>query len=309
MGSSLSVVVSTLNGREQLLSCLDALHRELPTSSELIVVNGPSSDGTSGAVRNRDDVDVLVEISERTLNVSRNAGIEQTTGDAVAFLGDAYAVESGWYDAICGTIDHGADIVTGPIRGQRVAGESDRDSTQPPEQRTIRRRTVTPFSPENVVIDRTVLEALDGFDEYPRTADGVECAHRVAGLGFDVTWSDEMAVRNEVGTDGGAPDAAWGDRYRSRSYRLVKNYGLWPSVVGRLVCRALADGASGARGILSGEGTPTGWLGNGVRVLKGSARGLIDGLRSRYADRSTRRNPYGLSSRHDRAVQVYDRRS
>jgi len=37
-------------------------------------------------VRDRDDVDVLVEISDRTVNVARNAGIEVATGDIVALV-------------------------------------------------------------------------------------------------------------------------------------------------------------------------------------------------------------------------------
>jgi len=82
----LSVVVSTLNDRERLLSCLDALTERTPSSTEVIVVNGPSSDGTTGVVRDSGDVDVLVEISERNSSVSRNAGLEVATGDIVAFL-------------------------------------------------------------------------------------------------------------------------------------------------------------------------------------------------------------------------------
>ncbi|PSP40440.1 glycosyl transferase family 2, partial [Halobacteriales archaeon QH_10_70_21] len=42
----LSVVVPTLNDRDRLESCLDALSADAP--DEGIVVNGPSTDGTSG---------------------------------------------------------------------------------------------------------------------------------------------------------------------------------------------------------------------------------------------------------------------
>lgn len=74
----LSVVVPTLNGRDRLAACLDALAAHAP-EAEVIVANGPSADGTTGMVRDRDDVDVLVEISDRTVNVARNAGIEVAT--------------------------------------------------------------------------------------------------------------------------------------------------------------------------------------------------------------------------------------
>ncbi|MFC6769355.1 glycosyl transferase family 2, partial [Natrinema soli] len=43
-------------------------------------------------------------------------------------------------------------------------------------------------------------------------------------------------------------------------------------------------------------------------VVTNVTRGLWDGVRARYGDRSRRRNPNGLAERHDRAVRVYDRR-
>jgi len=95
----LSVVVPTLNGRAQLVRCLDALSAHAPRV-EVVVVNGPSTDGTTGMVRERDDVDVLVEIADRNLNVARNAGIERARGEWIAFVSDEYSIESGWFDAL-----------------------------------------------------------------------------------------------------------------------------------------------------------------------------------------------------------------
>ncbi len=134
----LSVVISTLNDREQLLSCLDAVSNRTPDSTELIVVNGPSSDGTTGMVRQRSDIDVLVEISERNPNVSRNAGLEAATGDVVAFLNGEYAVERGWYSAIKRTLegtDDGADQPTADVVSGPVTGENRFDRSIPERHR------------------------------------------------------------------------------------------------------------------------------------------------------------------------------
>lgn len=301
----LSVVVSTLNDREQLLSCLDALRERTPPSTEIVVVNGPSSDGTTGVVRQRSDIDVLVEISERNPNVSRNAGFEVATGDVVAFLDGEYTVERSWYDAIERTLERDgvADVVSGPVTGDDRFGGAD-----PRAPRTVARRDVRLFDGDNVAFDRTVLEALDGFDEYLETGGARDCAHRVAGLGFEVDWTMEMAVRREVGTDGGTAERDWGSTYRALSYRLAKNYGLRPTVVARTAGSALRDGITSVREILSGDAAPTDWLSNGIDVVTNAAAGLRDGLRARYSDRSQRRNPNGVSARHDRAVRMYDRR-
>lgn len=297
----LSVVVSTLNNREQLLSSLDALQMRTPSDTEIIVVNGPSSDGTTGVVRARSDVDVLVEISERNPNVSRNAGFESATGDVVAFLDGEYVVEAGWFDALADAIENDADVVTGPVTG--ADGAVDEEPTH-----SVAARGVAYIEGDNAAFDRTALEALDGFDEY-LTADGArDCAHRVAGLGFDVAWTPGMAARSDVGADGGRLDPDWGGTYRSLSYRLTKNYGPRPTVLARTIGSAVRDGVTAVHGLLTGEETPTGWFGNGVDVVTNTAGGFRDGLHARYADRSTRRNPNGISTRHDRAVRIYDRR-
>ncbi len=312
----LSVVVSTLNDRERLVSCLDALAERTPAETERIVVNGPSSDGTTGVVRDRDDVDVLVEISERTPNVSRNAGLELATGDVVAFLDGESSIDHSWYPAIDESIADGADVVTGPVTGRPI-DDADQSS------HVIAGRTVTHFNGDNVAFDRPVLETLDGFDEYLTQAGERDCAHRIASLDFEVSWNAAMAARCEVGTDGGAPvdsrrssselrsdgghtDPDWGAAYRSLSYRLAKNYGLRPNVLARTAGSALREGAAGVCRLAAGEATPTGWLSDGTDVVRNVTRGLWDGVRARYRDRSHRRNPHGLSQRHDRAVQVYD---
>ncbi|WP_226481023.1 glycosyltransferase family 2 protein [Natrinema amylolyticum] len=297
----LSVVVSTLNDRERLLSCLDALAERTPSSAEIIVVNGPSSDGTTGVVRERDDVDVLVEISERNPGVSRNAGFELATGDVVAFLDGEYAIDHSWYGAIDESMADETAVVTGPVTGGPV-------ETDPRSPGQVAGRTVTHFHGDNVAFERSVLEELDGFDEYLEEASERDCAHRVAGLGHEVSWSATMAARCEVGTDGGRADPDWGATYRSLSYRLVKNYGPRPSVLARTVGSALRDGAGGIRRLVSGEATPTGWISDGTDVVANVGRGLWDGVRALYADRSSQRNPHGLSERHDRAVRIYDRR-
>ena len=296
----LSVVVSTLNDRERLLPCLDTLTERVPSATEVVVVNGPSSDGTTGAVRSREDVDVLVEISERNRNVSRNAGIELASGDVVALLGDQYAVTDSWFDAIETAVASDADVVTGPVVGGANGDERARESE------TVAGRSVTGFDGDNVAFDRTVLEALDGFDEYLPVGGARDCAHRVAALGFDVIWSGEMAARRDVGTDGGRFERDWGSTYRSLGYRLTKNYGPRPSAIGRTVASAAVDGYRNARAVGTDDETATGWFRTGLTVARNVLGGLKDGTRAYLADRSSRRNPRGLSTRHDRAVRVYD---
>ena len=296
-----SVVVPTLNDREELSGCLDALTTETPT--EVIVVNGPSTDGTSGMVRERDDVDVLVEIDDRNVNVARNAGIDRARGDAVAFVNPTLSVSEGWLDAVSGSLT-GADVVTGPTHEQLRAGVT----TETVETRTISGRVVTYFNGGNTAFSYEAVKAMDGFDEYLAVGGARDAAHRLAGLDYGVAWVPDMCVVREAATDGGTKTRDWRWRYHSLSYRLAKNYGLRPSVVYRTARHGISDATTALRDVARGEAKPTAWLGNGRDVLLGSMGGMKAGLGARYADRSLRRNPNGWSTRTDRAVSVYDRR-
>ena len=295
------MVVPTLNERDHLEGCLDALAREDP--AETLVVNGPSTDGTSGMVLDRTDVDALIEVDDRNVNAARNAGLDRAAGDAVAFLSPVVRVEEGWRSAAVEALAD-ADVATGPTHEQLRAGVA----TDTVETRTIRGRSVTYFNGGNAALSRELLEALDGFDENLRTGGARDAAHRVAGLDYGVAWAAEMSVAREAAADGGTTERDWRSRYRSMAYRLAKNYGFHPTVPYRTIRHAVTDAASTLRDVVGGEARPSTWLGDGRDVVVGATRGYADGVRARYADRSPKRNPSGWSVRTDRAVAVYDKR-
>jgi glycosyltransferase involved in cell wall biosynthesis len=299
----LSVVVPTLNGRERLATSLDSLAAHA-SEAEVVVVNGPSADGTTGMVRDRDDVDVLVELSARTLNVARNAGIQAASGDAVAFLSHDFAVEPDWAEGIRDGLD-ASPVVTGPT-SRRVYGGHTADE---PERRRICKRDVSYFDGGNVAFRRAVLTELDGFDEYLETGGARDAAHRLAGLGHDVAWVPAVQVSLEHETDGGVTSRDWEWKYRALAYRLVKNYGLRPEVARRTLSHAGADALSRTRDVLTGDVAPTAWFGMGKDVVTGMAAGARHGLVARARDRTSTRNPNGVSKRTDRAVAQYDWRS
>jgi len=300
-GMELSVVVPTLNARDELAGCLDALAAHAP-DAEVIVVNGPSADGTTGMVQEREDVDVLVELADRTINAARNAGIERAAGDAVAFVHPFRAVQPGWRDAIASGLTEGA-VVTGPTHTQLRAGVQ----TESVERRTIAGREVTYFNAGNAAFRREPLDELDGFDEYLPVGGARDLAHRLAGADYAVKWRAGMSVEEELGAaDGGTRETDWGPKYRSLAYRLVKNYGLRPTVLRRLLGHAGSDARAELRAVTRGESQPSRWLGSGRDVTVNLAIGIKDGHGARRLDRTTRRNPRGRSTRTDRAVEVYD---
>jgi len=296
----LSVVVPTLNARDELANSLDALTEHTP-GAEVIVVNGPSADGTTGMVQDRDDVDLLVEIADRTVNAARNAGIDHASGGSVAFVNHTLSITEEWGQAVAEGLRDGT-VVTGPTNTQLQVGME----TETVESRSIAGRNVTYFNGGNVAFRRDTLEELDGFDEYLEIGGARDLAHRLAGLDYEVTWDARMSVRREVGADGGERETDWGWKFRSLAYRLVKNYRLRPTVVRRLCSHAGSDGLGELRSVVSGERRLSDWLGAGRDVVTNLAGGVKDGLVARRRDRSPRRNPRGQSARADRAVSVYD---
>jgi glycosyltransferase involved in cell wall biosynthesis len=295
----LSVVIPTLNGRDRLAASLDSLAAHVP-DAEVVVVNGPSTDGTTGMIRDRDDVDVLVEVSARTENVARNAGLEVATGGTVAILRHDLVVEPSWL----GGVEDGlaeASVVTGPTHRTLDGGMTTEES----ERRTVGSREVTYFNGGNVAFRRPVLDALDGFDEYLETGGDRDAAHRLADLGYGVAWRTEMGVRQEYSADGGVATDDRGEAFRSLAYRLVKNYGVRPAATGT-VGRAVREAVAAGREVIRGDLDPTEWFATGRAVVGGTARGAADGVVARLRDRSPARNPHGISDRADRAVTRYD---
>lgn len=295
----LSVVVPTLNAREELTDCLDALVEYAP-DAEIVVVNGPSADGTTGMIRERGDIDVLVELADRTINPARNAGIDRASGDVIALVNHTLSITDGWQQALFDGL-RSADVVTGPTQAA-----VSRETIRGPEVQQIAGRTVTYLNPGNLAFSRDVIETLDGFDEYLDIGGTRDLAHRLAGNRLETAWEDGMAVTQGVEADGGelSTDRAW--KYRSLAYRLVKNYNVRPTVLRRLLSHASRDAFDELRAVLGGESRPSQWFGAGRAVVTNLARGSKDGFLARRYDRSSRRNPNGRSARADRAVTVYD---
>lgn len=293
-----SVVVPTLNDRDILEGCLESLAQEKPT--EIIVVNGPSTDGTSGMIRKRSDVTKLVEIDDRNVNVARNAGLDRVRSDIVAFVNPEARVESGWKRAIRTSLTTG-DVVTGPIHHPVRAGVT----TESVETTRIRDRTVTYFNSGNMASQMDVMTTIDGFDEYLEIGGARDAAHAMAANEYSVTWTPEMAVTIKSLPDGGQQARNWQWRYQSLAYRLAKYYGFHPTVLHRIGRHSISDALDGLSEVIHGETQLSNWFGTGRDVVFGTIRGTFDGYRTRYILRS-KHHRTGWSDRTDRAVSVYD---
>ena len=92
---TVSVVVCTYNRAGVLRQCLCRLRRLDHPAFEVVVVNGPSDDGTERVLTDFPDIK-RVDNPRRNLSVSRNLGIAASAGEIVAFLDDDALPSEGW---------------------------------------------------------------------------------------------------------------------------------------------------------------------------------------------------------------------
>ncbi len=98
-----SVVVCTFNRKEWLERCLDALLPQASGIAEVIVVDGPSTDGTrllleSLEVERR--IMLVRQLSLEGISAARNLGLEKAKGEVVCFIDDDAIVEPGWLRSV-----------------------------------------------------------------------------------------------------------------------------------------------------------------------------------------------------------------
>jgi GT2 family glycosyltransferase len=107
---SVSVVIVTYNRADGLAEVLTLLRAQDHEPAEVVVVNGPSTDGTAALLASTPDVKV-VDCPEANIAVARNLGVAAAAGDVVAFLDDDTLPEPDWLSSIV------AALVSRPVAG------------------------------------------------------------------------------------------------------------------------------------------------------------------------------------------------
>lgn len=113
---SISVIINTFNRGRALETALRSLRRLNYPRFEIIVVNGPSTDGTVDVLRAASDFIRVGTCADRNLSVSRNIGIEMARGDLVAFIDDDAVADENWLnDAAAGFDSEEVGGVSGSV--------------------------------------------------------------------------------------------------------------------------------------------------------------------------------------------------
>lgn len=205
-----SVVICTCDRSDYLLRCLDYLKDQDYPHFEVVVVNGPSKDDTLKVLAGRKDVKVA-QNPFRNLSISRNLGIEQASGEIVAFIDDDALPYDNWLTEIVKRYQEVSENVVGvggrtffanKFTFQFEAGITDLFGRAAHVHYTDPRVTDSNFyrylMGTNSTFLRTALVAVNGFDEqYDYYLDETDLAVRLQQAGGLLANANEAYVRHE----------------------------------------------------------------------------------------------------------------
>lgn len=199
----ISLVINTYNRMHTLPNTLSALRYLRYPELEVIVVDGPSTDGTMAYLEQEWAGKVkIAQCPEANLSMSRNIGIDHATGEVVAFIDDDGIPEPDWLDELVRAYtDPRVGAVGGFVRDHTgvqfqtryIASARDAES----EVQLTEASAVPPATPGafkvpgmigvNSSFRRRVLHELGGFDqEYAYYLDETDVIFRLVDAGYDI---------------------------------------------------------------------------------------------------------------------------
>lgn len=173
-----SVIIPTRNRLDLLDQALRALDRQRFTDFEVVVVDDGSDPPVAERFTGR-------TVAGRRLRVLRREGagamrarlhgIVASTGEILAFTDSDCEAQPGWLDAALLRIDDGADLVSGRTRPFRPVA---------PLERAVNEAKGGLFPSCNLVVRRSVYDAVGGFDDAAAERWGFRWTPGARGLGF-----------------------------------------------------------------------------------------------------------------------------
>lgn len=238
---TVSVVICTYNRRDYLERCLEYLTFQSSDNFEVIVVNGPSDDGTDEIIANFEDRIKIGNNPERNLSRSRNIGIDLAAGDIVAFIDDDALPFDDWISRILQSYNE-RPLTTaglgGPVyyagtfwfqaQDNGIDGDGQAkvniDSCEIGRNGWMRYNTGT-----NATFVREHLVTIGGFDEqYDYFLDESELCFRLQKNGFLIGYDPEVYVRHEFAQShnrGGKFNYNWFTICKNTAYFIITQSG------------------------------------------------------------------------------------
>ena len=176
-----SVVIITAGRRQCLPPCVESLRNQTYRPMEIVVVAGPSKDGSQGYASTLTDAKVC-SVDKLNVAYARNEGVRQSGGDIIVFIDDDAVAHPRWLEELmqvferegpsCGGV--GGQVINENGPGQplqafnntiNLLGEPDQVRLSPAETTDTARAEFTYFMGANMAFRREAILACGGFDE------------------------------------------------------------------------------------------------------------------------------------------------
>lgn len=199
----ISLVINTYNRMHTLPNTLSALRYLRYPELEVIVVDGPSTDGTMDYLEREWAGQVkIAQCPEANLSMSRNIGIDHATGEIVAFIDDDGIPEPDWLDELVRAYtDPRVGAAGGFVRDHTgvqyqtcyiVSARDAESEVQLTEASAVPAATPGAFKVPGMIgvnssFRRRVLHEVGGFDqEYAYYLDETDVIFRLVDAGYSV---------------------------------------------------------------------------------------------------------------------------
>lgn len=207
---TISIVICTLNRRADLARCLDYLAYQSNPSFEVVVVDGPSDDGTKKLLTEWEGRIKVVHNPHKNLSISRNLGADAAAGDIIAYIDDDAIPFADWTDTLLHEFNR-RPLTTAGLGGPAYyAGSlkfqiediafncfaetiSNVDSTKIGSDGWFRSLLGT-----NTAFSRSHIVSVSGFDEqYDYYLDESDLTYRMQAAGHVVAYCPQLFLRHE----------------------------------------------------------------------------------------------------------------
>lgn len=207
---TISFVICTYNRRPFLERCLDYLAYQTNPNFEVVIVNGPSTDGTTEFLKDANKYTKVVNNPERNLSKSRNLGIENSSGDIIAFIDDDAIPFADWVESTLKEFNTrplslaaigGPIFYAGSLRYQIEDIGFNRFAEAYPniESKEIGKNGwFRSLIGTNCAFTKDILVELGGFDEqYDYFLDESDLTYRIQKKNNIVSYTDNLQLRHE----------------------------------------------------------------------------------------------------------------
>jgi GT2 family glycosyltransferase len=289
-GGRVTVVVSTLDRPGQLARCLDSLLLGTRHPTAVVVVDQgdqASAEPVVTAAKSKGLPVTHITQHRWGLSASQNAGVRAARSDVVAIVDDDCVPNAHWVEVLENAFDATTRplLLTGrvlplPAEGDRVFALATRDSTQ----RTTWTRAPMPWhlgTGGNFAVTRDSFLEVGGNDERlgtgtpGRGGNDLDLFYRLVRSGVTARYEPDLVVRHERATA-----AEFASRRGSYGFGIGAMLGVW---LRRHDLRALMvlGGWLRLRVEVGYARRATGGLSDEVRVVAGTAAGLLHGIGAR----------------------------